>query len=477
MHPIRELGQMMTRRHFFGAGARLGLGAAALATLDDRPINAGSIFHHAPRAKRAIYLFMNGGPSQLDLWDHKPRLASLHDQELPASVLGDQLLTLMTVNNERFPIAASKFRFARHGRSGIPVSELLPATARVVDDLCVVNTMHTEEVNHDPAVTYICTGQPLPGRPSLGAWISYGLGSLSENLPTFVVMSTRPARNRNDQSLYSRMWGAGFLPSKHQGVALRGEGDPILFLNNPEGVDAAARRRMLDGLSELNERHLEETGDPETRARVAQYEMAFKLQSSVPELMDLSRERKEVIESYGPEVHHRGSFASSCLLARRMLERGTRFAQIFSRGWDHHIEVPRPLAIQCEDIDRPCAALIADLKQRGMLEDTLVIWGGEFGRTTYCQGSLTATNYGRDHHRGCFTMWLAGGGVKAGHVHGLTDDFGFNIVNDPVHVLDLNATILHCLGLDHRRVVFRHQGVDTRPTGVEERHVVHELLA
>lgn len=478
MQPLQEHLQTMTRRHFFGAGARIGLGSAALAMLGGRamPNETGAVLHHAPRAKRAISLFMNGGPSQLDMWDYKPALAKRFGEELPASVRGNHRLTLMTASNKSYPIAPSLMRFARYGKSGTPVCDLLPHTARVVDDMCIINSMYTEEVNHDPAATYIFTGQAIPGRPSIGAWISYGLGSLNENLPTFVVMTTHPAANRNDQSLFTRLWGAAPLPGRHQGVAFRGEGDPILFLNNPDGVDPTTRRQMLDGLSRLNQHHLESVGDPEIRTRIAQYEMAFRLQTSVPDLFDLSQERRSVVESYGPEVHRRGSFAASCLQARRMLERGVRFVQIFSRGWDHHIEIPRPLGIQCRDIDQPCYALLTDLKQRGMLEDTLVIWGGEFGRTTFCQGTLTASNYGRDHHRGCFTMWMAGGGVKPGYVHGATDDFGFNIVRDPVHVQDLKATILHCLGLDHRKMVYRHQGIDMRPTGVEEREIVQGLL-
>jgi hypothetical protein len=398
------------------------------------------------------------------------------DEDLPESVRQGQRLTTMTSNQTRFPLAPSKFRFARHGQNGTWVSELLPWTARLVDDIAVVKTMHTEAINHDPAVTYICTGSQIPGRASLGAWLSYGLGSANENLPAFVVMTPTWTRN-NDQALYNRLWGSGFLPARHQGVALRSSGDPVLFLSNPEGVSAETRRRMLDGLNRLNQRQLDEVGDPETQARIAQYEMAFRMQSSVPELMNVANEPRHVRELYGPEVERPGSFAASCLLARRLAERGVRFTQIFHRGWDQHANVATDLPLQCRDVDQACYGLVTDLKQRGMLDDTLVIWGGEFGRTVYCQGRLTRENYGRDHHPRCFSVWLTGGGIKPGMVWGETDDFSYNIVRDPVHIHDLNATILHCLGIDHRRLSYRVQGLDVRLTGVEEQHPVTGILA
>ncbi len=479
-----EYGLNLTRRHFFARGA-LGLGTAALATLlPDRLLAkpqaaAGGLPglpHFAPKAKRAIYLFMNGGPSQMDLFDYKPRMADWFDRDLPESIRRGQRLTTMTSGQSRFPIAPSKFRFARHGHSGAWVSELLPWTARVVDELCLIRTVHTEAINHDPAATYICTGSQIPGRPSMGAWLSYGLGTVNENLPAFVVMTPTWTRN-NDQALYERLWGAGFLPGRHAGVALRARGSPVLFLNNPPGVDAQTRRRMLDALGRLNQRQLERVGDPETQTRIAQYEMAFRMQSSVPELLDTAREPRNVLDLYGPEVSRPGSFSASCLLARRLAERGVRFIQIFHRGWDQHGNVAGDLPLQCRDVDRGCYGLLTDLKRRGMLDDTLVIWGGEFGRTIYCQGALTRQNYGRDHHPRCFTVWMAGGGIRPGMVYGETDEFSYNIVRDPVHIQDLNATILHCLGIDHRRLTYRHQGLDVRLTGVEEREPVRAILA
>jgi hypothetical protein len=432
--------------------------------------------HFPPKAKSLIYLHMNGGPSQMDLWDYKPTMDAWFDRDLPESVRMGQRLTTMTSGQSRFPLAPSKFKFHRHGKAGTWDSELLPWTARLADDLCVIRTMHTEAINHDPAVTYICTGSQIPGRASLGAWLSYGLGTLNENLPAFVVMTPSWTRG-NDQALYNRLWGAGFLPGRHQGVSLRSHGDPVLYLSNPPGVDAQTRRRMLDALQRMNQRQFEEIGDPETQARIAQYEMAFRMQSSVPELMNVSGEPRHVMDLYGPEVNRPGSFAASCLLARRLAERGVRFTQIFHRGWDQHQNVGPDLPLQCRDVDQACYGLITDLKQRGMLEDTLVIWGGEFGRTVYCQGRLTRENYGRDHHPRCFSIWMAGGGIKPGIVHGETDDFSYNIVRDPVHIHDMNATILHCLGIDHRRLSYRVQGLDVRLTGVEEHEPVHAILA
>jgi hypothetical protein len=484
MNPIHQQLQTMTRRHFFGKSA-LGLGTAALASL--LPERAGAaasqtgglpdLPHFAPKAKRAIYLFMNGGPSQMDLFDHKPKMAELFDKDLPGSIRMGQRLTTMTSGQARFPIAPSNYHFRQHGKSGAWVSELLPWTAKMVDDLAIIKTVWTEAINHDPAVTYICTGQQLPGRPSLGAWLSYGLGTMNHNLPTFVVMTASWTGRKEAQAIYNRLWGSGFLPSKHQGVALRSSGDPVLFLSNPPGVNPATRRRMLDSLARLNQKELAEVGDPETQARIGQYEMAFRMQSSVPELTDLAHEPKRVLDLYGPDVHKPGTFAASCLLARRLAERGVRFTQIFHRGWDQHANIAGDLPNQCRDVDQPCHALITDLKQRGLLDDTLVVWGGEFGRTIYCQGKLTRDNYGRDHHPRCFTIWMAGGGIKPGIVYGQTDDFSYNVVENPVHIHDLNATILHCLGIDHKRLTYRFQGLDVRLTGVEEHAPVAGVLA
>jgi hypothetical protein len=486
MHPLHEHGQAMTRRHFFRHGA-LGLGTAALTSLlaeGAAPAPAEKRFgglpglpHFAPKAKRAIYLFMNGGPAQMDLWDYKPKMQEYFDKDLPESVRKGQRLTTMTSGQARFPIAPSKFKFTRAGKCGTWVTEHLPYTAKIVDRLCVIKSVWTEAINHDPAVTYICTGHQIPGRPSLGAWLSYGLGSVTKDLPAFVVMTPSWSAKNDPQALYNRLWGAGFLPSRHQGVALRSQGDPVLFLSNPHGVSPAARRRMLDALARLNQKQADEVADPETQARIAQYEMAFRMQTSVPELMDLSREPHRVREMYGPDVQRPGTFAASCLLARRLVERGVRFVQIFHRGWDAHGDLVPNLPLQCRDIDQPAYALIKDLEQRGLLDDTLVIWGGEFGRTIYCQGKLSRENYGRDHHPRCFTMWMAGGGIKPGMVYGETDDFSYNVVKDPVHIHDVNATILHCLGIDHKRLSFKFQGLDVRLTGVEDNGPVRGILA
>jgi hypothetical protein len=483
MDSIRQHIQTITRRHFFGRTA-LGLGTAALATLSAGRAKGATatgglpdLPHFAPKAKRAIYLFMNGGPSQMDMFDYKPAMDKLFDKDLPESIRNRQRLTTMTSGQTRFPVAPSKYKFARHGQCGAWVSELMPWTAKIVDRLAFIKSVNTEAINHDPAVTYICTGHQLPGRASLGSWLSYGLGTENQNLPAFVVMTASWTGRKEAQAIYNRLWGSGFLPSKHQGVALRSSGDPVLFLSNPAGVDTAMRRRMLDTLARLNQKQLDEVADPETQARIAQYEMAFRMQSSVPELMDLSREPKHILDLYGPDVHKPGTFAASCLLARRLAERGVRFVQIFHRGWDQHFNIASDLPNQCRDVDQPCYALIRDLEQRGLLDETLVVWGGEFGRTIYCQGKLTRENYGRDHHPRCFTVWMAGGGIKGGITHGQTDDFSYNVVADPVHIHDLNATILHCLGIDHRRLSFKSQGLDMRLTGVEEHHPVKAVLA
>ncbi|QDU89971.1 hypothetical protein Pla175_33690 [Pirellulimonas nuda] len=479
----------MTRRHFFRRGA-LGLGGAALASLSNTAaLGAASpaagpgatglsgLPHFAAKAKRVIYLFMAGGPSQLDLFDYKPKTRGLFDQDLPPSVYADQRLTTMTSGQARLPIAPSKYRFSQHGQNGAWVSELLPYTAKMTDDMTIVRSVYTEAINHDPAMTFVCTGDQLPGRASLGSWLSYGLGTENQDLPAFVVMTPSWTGRTEAQSLYSRLWGSGFLPSTHQGVALRSGGDPVLFLNNPAGIDTATRRRLLDRISEFNHRTLAQFGDPETQTRIDQYEMAFRMQASVPELTDTSDESEQTLNLYGPDVRRPGTFAASCLLARRMTERGVRFVQIFHRGWDQHGNVGGDLPNQCRDIDQASWALVQDLKNRGLLEDTLVVWGGEFGRTIYCQGKLSRDNYGRDHHAGCSTMWLAGGGVRPGLVHGETDDFGYNVTRDPVHVQDLNATILHCMGIDNQRMVYPTKGLDMRLTGVKPHGPVHEILS
>jgi hypothetical protein len=482
MDPIRERILQMTRRHFFRSGA-LGLGVPALSSLlgPGRAHATGgvpSLPHHRPRAKRAIWLFMADAPSQMDTFDYKPKMDEYYDKDLPESVRKGQRLTTMTSGQARFPIAPSIYKFKQYGQSGAWACELLSKIGSMADDLTFIKTMNTEAINHDPAITYICTGNQIPGKASLGAWLSYGLGSDNQDLPGFVVMTPTWSGTGGTQALFSRLWGAGFLPSKYQGVALRREGDPVLFLSNPAGVDAAARRRMLDALAELNQREFADEGDPETAARTAQYEMAFRMQRSVPELADLSKEPEHVLDLYGPDARKPGTFAHATLLARRMVERGVRFVQIFHRGWDHHGNLTGDLPRQCKDIDQPCWGLIQDLKQRGLLEETLVVWGGEFGRTVYCQGPLSKTNYGRDHHPRCWTMWLAGGGIKGGVVHGETDDFSYNAVRDPVHIRDLNATVLWCLGIDHARFTYKFQGLDQRLTGVEEEaRVVTPILA
>jgi hypothetical protein len=472
-----------TRRHFFARGA-LGLGGAALASLSSQPAMASTsaaeipapLRQMAPRAKRAIYLFMAGAPCQQDMLDYKPEMERWYDKDLPESVRNGQRLTTMTSGQSRFPIAPSKFQFTQHGRSGAWVSELLPYTARMVDDLCIIRSMHTEAINHDPAITYICTGHQLPGRPSLGSWLSYGLGSLNRDLPAFVVMTPTWTGRQQAQALYNRLWGAGFLPSRFSGVSLRRGGDPVLFLSNPDGVSSQARRRVLDRLAQMNQRTLDIVGDPETHTRIAQYEMAFRMQTSIPELTDLSGEPKHILDMYGPDVTTPGTYAASCLMARRMAERDVRFVQIFHRGWDQHGNIARDLPNQCRDVDQPSWALIQDLKSRGLLDDTLVIWGGEFGRTVYSQGKLSRENYGRDHHPRCFSIWMAGGGIRPGMVYGATDDFSYNITENPVHIHDLNATILNQLGINHEKLTWRFQGRDFRLTDVHG-NILHDILS
>jgi len=462
------------RRRFLSQ-TTLGAGSLALASLLQESAAGSVVPHHKVRAKRIIYLFMHGGPSQLDLFDHKPQLQSHHGQELPDSVRGNQRLTGMTSGQASKPVTSSVFSFGQHGESGAWISELLPYIATRADDLCIVRSLHTEAINHDPAVTLLQTGHQQPGRPSFGAWTDYGLGSENANLPAFMVMVSDGSAARPADPLYARLWGSGFLPSNHQGVALRASGDPVLYLSNPLGISVSARRDQLDVVTTLNRRQLASQGDPEIETRITQYEMAFRMQTSVPDLMDLSDETSSTMAAYGPQCDQPGTFARHCLMARRMVERGVRFIQLYHRGWDQHYNLPSDLRLQCQDVDQPVAALLGDLKQRGLLDDTLVVWGGEFGRTTYSQGSLTTTNYGRDHHGGCFTMWFAGGGIKPGMSYGQTDDFSFNVVRDPVHVHDLNATLLYLVGLDHMRLTHRFQGRDYRLTDVHG-NVIHEII-
>ena len=485
MHPLHEHLLNINRRQFFGR-ACCGIGGVALASLLDPALFAltetrtstggrAGLPHFAPRAKRVIYLFQSGAPAQMDLFDYKPALDDLHGSELPDSIRQGQRLTGMTSGQDSFPVARSHFAFAQHGESRTWVSELLPLTTRIVDELCIVRSMHTEAINHDPGITFFQTGHQQPGRPCFGSWISYGLGSENRNLPAFVVLISQGSSKRDSQPLFARLWGSGFLPADHQAVQFRGSGDPVLYLGNPAGIDPARRRALLDRLAALNQIQLESVGDPEIAARIRQYEMAFRMQTSVPDLMHVADEPEWVFEMYGPESRTPGTYAANCLLARRLAERDVRFIQLYHRGWDQHFNLPSEIALQCQDTDRASAALVLDLKQRGLLEDTLVIWGGEFGRTVYCQGALTEKNYGRDHHPLCFTIWMAGGGIKAGLSYGQTDDYSYNITQDPVHVHDLQATLLHCLGLDHERLTHRHQGRDYRLTDVHGR-VVRELL-
>jgi hypothetical protein len=478
-----ELTQELNRRHFLArSGVNLGAlalgsllqGDAARAASSKQAIGAQpGLPHFAPKAKRVIYLFQSGAPSQLDLFDYKPGLAGKRGIELPESVRNGQRITTMTSGQKNFPVAPSVFKFAQHGKSGTWLSKLLPETAKVVDDLCLIRSVRTEAINHDPAITFVQTGSQLAGRPSMGAWVAYGLGSLNQDLPSFVVMLSR---GRTDQPLYDRLWGSGFLPSKYQGVKLRGGKDPVLYLANPAGCPPLARRQMLDDLGELNRIKHEESGDPEILTRVSQYELGYRMQSSVPELTDLSKEPKHVLDLYGPDVQRPGSYAANCLLARRMAERGVRFIQLYHMGWDQHGDLPNQIKLQTKDTDKPSAGLLTDLKQRGLLDDTLVIWGGEFGRTTYSQGTLTAETYGRDHHPRCYSIWMAGGGIKPGMTYGETDDFSYNITKDPVDVYDVNATILHLLGIDHTRLTYKFQGRDFRLTDVHGK-VVKNLLA
>jgi hypothetical protein len=482
----REERLAWSRRQFFTQSS--GLGAAALASLlnpslfgaraarDPKTGGLAGLPHFAPKAKRVIFLHQSGGPSQIDTFDYKPQLGKLHGTELPDSVRRGQRITGMTSGQDSFPCVQSLFSFKQYGQSGAWVSELLPWTAKIVDDLCIIRTTHTEAINHDPAITFIQSGSQQPGRPSMGAWVSYGLGSENQDLPAYVVMLSQSSALNVDQPLFSRLWGPGFLPSSYQGVRFRSGREPVLYLEDPPGIDRQTRRRMLDAVNAVNRNHYQEYLDPEIDTRIAQFEMAFRMQTSVPELMDLSKESKATLDLYGPDARKPGTYAQHCLLARRLAERGVRFIQLYKRGWDQHNDLPRDLALQCQATDQPSAALVMDLKQRGLLDETLVIWAGEFGRTVYCQGKLTSTNYGRDHHPRCFSIWMAGGGVKGGLVYGETDDYSYNVVKDPVHVHDVQATILHCLGVDHKRLTYRFQGRDFRLTDVHG-EVVRPILA
>ena len=487
MNPLFDSERVLTRRQFFGNGG-LRVGGIALAGLMGgyvAPAMGSSTRMHAalpgmphfpPKANALIYLHMNGGPSQIDLWDYKAELSKQFDKDLPDSVRMGQRITTMTSGQKRLPVAPSKFKFAQHGKCGRWVSELLPHTAQHVDELALIQSVTTNAINHDPACTYVMTGSEVPGKPSLGSWLAYGLGSESEDLPAFVVLTPNWSSKAAAQALFTRMWSSGFLSSRFTGVALRSIGDPVLYLQNPGGVESRDRRVMLDSLAKLNQRRFAELGDPEIQTRISQYEMAFRMQSSVPELIDLDSETSTTLDMYGPDVKTPGTFAASALLARRLVERGVRVVQILHRGWDQHNNLPSDISLQCRDVDQPTGALLRDLKQRGMLDSTIVVWGGEFGRTVYSQGQLTHENYGRDHHPRCFSMWLAGGGTRGGISYGTTDDFSYNVVDKPAPINDVNATILQCLGIDHTKFSFKFQGLDQRLTGVESPQVIRELI-
>ena len=495
-NPINDNQMLQTRRHFFGTMSK-GIGALALGNLlkDDlsagQPVLANGMTHLAPKARRVIYLFQSGGPSPQDLFDHKPMLQKHHGEDMRDHFKMTQRVTGMTKNQSKFPFAGTHYNFKRHGKSGAEISELLPHIASISDEICILKNMYTEAINHDPAITFFQTGSQIAGRPSFGSWLSYGLGTSNKDLPNFVAMVSRGTGRPNCQPLYDRLWGSGFLPTEHSGVKFMSIGDPVLYLKNPKGISPNTRRKMLDHVAKMNEQKLQDFGDPEIYARIQQYELAYRMQTSVPELTDFSDEPKHVLDMYGPDVHKRGSYAYNCLMARRLAERGVQFTQLFHMGWDQHFTLPKQLPGQCKDTDQPSAALIKDLKQRGMLEDTLVVWGGEFGRTSYSQGALTKTTYGRDHHPRCFPLWMAGGGVKPGITHGQTDQWGYNIV-DPdgnavlpnehkysqhaVHVHDLHATMMHLLGIDHERLTYRFQGRNFRLTDVHG-HVVKDILS
>ncbi len=486
MTPYIDLAQNITRRHFFKSGTHL-LGGAAIASLlseqaraEGAPAGAGPEMpktHFPAKAKHVIYLHMVGGPGQMDLYDYKPKMNDWYDKDLPDSVRHGQRLTTMTSGQTRFPIAPSMFKFDRYGKCGMSVSELLPWTAKMVDEICFIRSMNTDAINHEPAITFMQTGNQITGRPCLGAWASYGLGALNQNLPTFVVLVAQPTNKEQFQAISARLWQAGYLSGEHAGVPFRTSGDSILFINNPPGVPADIRRKTLDGIKALNEMNEKLIGDPETNTRIQQYEMAFRMQTSVPELTDLSKESAQTLRLYGDAAKKPGTFTNTVLMARRLVERGVRFVQIYLNNWDTHGNVAGRLPMQCKDVDQACYALVHDLKQRGLLDETLIIWGGEFGRTIYSQGGLSKKNYGRDHHPRCFTIWMAGGGARGGQIYGETDDFSYNIIKDPVSVHDFHATALHLLGFDHEKFTFKYQGLDQRLTGVEPARVINELLA
>ncbi len=487
MNPIDQFNKLQNRRQFFAQGKHL-LGGAALASLLGQSMarNASAAMpvpdvrmpHFPAKAKRVIYLHMVGGPSQMDLFDYKPKMDEWYDKDLPESIRKGQRLTTMTSGQDRFPIAPSKYSFKRRGECGMWMNEtLLPWLGNKADEICWMRSMHTEAINHEPAIAAMQTGNEVTGRPCLGAWASYGLGSENENLPAFVVLVATPTNREQEQAIASRLWSSGYLPGKHAGVSFRSAGDPILYINNPDGVPTAIRKRSIDGLNRLNQLNFEAIGDPETNTRIQQYEMAFKMQASVPELTDLSSETEATFKLYGEEAKKPGTFANTALMARRLAERGVRFVQVYHNNWDHHSNVNARMPDQCKDVDQPCYALLEDLKQRGMLDDTLVIWGGEFGRTIYSQGGLSKDNYGRDHHPRCFTMWMAGGGSRAGQIYGETDDFSYNITKDPIHIRDFHATVLQLMGFDHNKFSVKYQGLDQKLTGVEEAHVIKDLLA
>ncbi|CAN5563756.1 DUF1501 domain-containing protein [soil metagenome] len=483
--PLTDYLTLETRRQFF-ASAGFGLGTAALATLGSTASAAGSKTgegaalpqtHFPAKCKNIIYLHMVGGPSQLDLFDPKPKMIDMYDKDLPESIRNGQRLTTMTSGQSRFPCAPSKYKFAQHGKSGQWLSEMLPWKAKMADEMCIVRSMHTEAINHEPAITFMQTGNQNTGKPCLGSWMSYGLGSLNKNLPTFVVMVAVPSNQEQVQAISARLWQSGYLPGEHAGCSFRAKGDPILFINNPPGVTSDIRRTTLDGLKKLNELNYAQIGDPETHTRIQQYEMAYRMQTSVPDLVDLVKEDKKVLESYGPDVSKPGTFANTAIMARKLVEKGVRFVQVYHNNWDHHGNLTGRMPSQCKDVDQPCHALIQDLKRTGLLDETLVIWGGEFGRTIYSQGKLSHENYGRDHHPRCFSIWMAGGGIQGGVTYGETDDFSYNITKDPVAVRDFHATVLHLLGLDHEKFSYRYQGLDQKLTGVEKATVIKKLLA
>ena len=481
MSILHEWNTLQTRRRFFGTGANV-VGAAALASLLGRSgleAAPGAVpTHFKPKARRVIYLHMVGGPSQLDLFDYKPKMKEMFDKDLPPSIRNGQRLTTMTSGQARFPIAPSKFNFAQYGQCGMWMnSELLPNLSKNADDICWMRSLHTEAINHEPAICAMQTGNQVAGRPCIGSWASYGLGSENDNLPNFVVLIATPTNREQEQAISSRLWSSGYLPSEHAGVSFRSKGDPILFINNPPGVPGDLRKQTIEGINQLNRLNYQAVGDPETHTRIRQYEMAFRMQASVPELTDLTKEPESTFKLYGEEAKVSGTFANSVLMARRLAERGVRFTQIYLNNWDHHSNLTNRMPSQCKDIDQACHALIEDLKQRGMFDDTLIVWGGEFGRTIYSQGGLTATNYGRDHHPRCFTMWMAGGGAKGGRIYGETDDFSYNIVKDPLHISDFHATIMHLMGYNHERMTYKFQGLDQKLTGVLPAKVVKELVA